>query len=95
MLTRPKIPIDASNPKRNLFFAFHPTVGKPVDEITIWLNGGPGMFLHRLQTQLQAVHRASKLTLGTGCSSLEGFFQENGVTWQPGTDTPVVSLPSI
>ncbi|KAE8451965.1 hypothetical protein EG329_002129 [Mollisiaceae sp. DMI_Dod_QoI] len=48
------IPIDKANPSRGLYFVFQPTVGAPVDEITIWLNGGPG------------------------CSSLEGFFQENG-----------------
>lgn len=49
------IPIDEDDPSRALFFVFQPTVGAPVDEITIWLNGGPG------------------------CSSLEGFFQENGL----------------
>ncbi len=27
---------------RALFFVFQPTVGEPVDEVTIWLNGGPG-----------------------------------------------------
>ncbi|KAI9836664.1 MAG: hypothetical protein M1819_001299 [Sarea resinae] len=60
------VPIDKSNASRALFFAFQPTIGEPVDEITIWLNGGPG------------------------CSSLEGFFQENGRwTWQPGTFAPV------
>lgn len=37
-----------------MFFIFQPTINEPVDEITIWFNGGPG------------------------CSSLEGFFQENG-----------------
>lgn len=31
-----------SNKSRALFFVFQPTVGTPVDEITIWLNGGPG-----------------------------------------------------
>lgn len=30
------------NASRALFFIFQPTVGAPVDEITIWLNGGPG-----------------------------------------------------
>ncbi|KAK5737558.1 hypothetical protein LTR17_006605 [Elasticomyces elasticus] len=48
------IPIDENDPSRALFFVFQPRIGDPVDEITIWLNGGPG------------------------CSSLEGFFQENG-----------------
>lgn len=62
------IPISYSNTSETLFFVFQPTVGEPVDEITIWLNGGPG------------------------CSSLEGFFQENGLfVWQPGTFAPVVN----
>jgi carboxypeptidase D len=26
----------------SLFFIFQPTIGEPVDEITIYLNGGPG-----------------------------------------------------
>ena len=60
------IPIDEKNASRALFFMFNPTIGAPVDEVTIWLNGGPG------------------------CSSLEGFFQENGrFLWQPGTFAPV------
>lgn len=41
------------DPSRALFFFFAPTTSDPVDEVTIWLNGGPG------------------------CSSLEGFIQEN------------------
>ncbi|KAB8069999.1 Alpha/Beta hydrolase protein [Aspergillus leporis] len=62
------VPIDKGNSSRSLFFVFQPTVGKPVDEITIWVNGGPG------------------------CSSLEGFFQENGrFVWQPGTFAPVIN----
>ena len=62
------VSIDYSNTSRALFFMFEPTVGAPVDEITIWLNGGPG------------------------CSSLEGFFQENGrYLWQPGTYSPTIN----
>lgn len=62
------IPIDTADPSRSLFFVFQPTVGKPVDEITIWLNGGPG------------------------CSSLEGFFQENGLfIWSWGMYQPVIN----
>ena len=60
------MPIDMSNTSRALFFVFQPTVGNQVDEVTIWLNGGPG------------------------CSSLEGFFQENGrFLWQPGVLAPL------
>ncbi|OCL14791.1 serine carboxypeptidase [Glonium stellatum] len=36
------IPIDMSNASRALFFVFQPIIGEPVDEVTIWLNGGPG-----------------------------------------------------
>jgi len=36
------IPISENNTSRALFFVFQPTIGKPVDEVTIWLNGGPG-----------------------------------------------------
>ncbi|CEJ55874.1 Putative Carboxypeptidase 5 [Penicillium brasilianum] len=60
------MPIDSHNESRALFYIFQPTIGDPVDEVTIWLNGGPG------------------------CSSLEGFFQENGrFLWQAGTYAPV------
>jgi len=62
------MPIDANDTSRNLFFVFQPTVGAPVDEITIWLNGGPG------------------------CSSLEGFFQENGrFIWSWGMYQPQIN----
>lgn len=30
------------NESEALFFIFQPTIGEPVDEITIYLNGGPG-----------------------------------------------------
>lgn len=44
------IPIDESDPSRTLFFLFKPAetikisapTNKSVDEVTIWLNGGPG-----------------------------------------------------
>ena len=36
------IPIDYANASNALFFIFQPTIGPPVDEITIYLNGGPG-----------------------------------------------------
>ncbi|KAJ6131487.1 hypothetical protein N7523_001193 [Penicillium sp. IBT 18751x] len=36
------IPIKEGDNSRQLFFVFQPTIGKPVDEVTIWLNGGPG-----------------------------------------------------
>ncbi|KAF2725023.1 carboxypeptidase S3, penicillopeptidase S3, CPD-S3 [Polychaeton citri CBS 116435] len=36
------IPIDYSNTSEALFFIFQPTIGIPCDELTIFLNGGPG-----------------------------------------------------
>ncbi|KAM3084008.1 hypothetical protein ACMFMF_001365 [Clarireedia jacksonii] len=36
------MPIDMKNSSRGLYFVFEPTVGEEVDEITIWMNGGPG-----------------------------------------------------
>jgi carboxypeptidase C (cathepsin A) len=60
------IPIYNNGSDRSLFFVFYPKLGEMVEEITIWLNGGPG------------------------CSSMDGFLQENGpFTWQPGTLAPV------
>ncbi|KAK1565874.1 serine carboxypeptidase [Colletotrichum navitas] len=58
---------DNPNETRQLFFWFFPSTAEETpEEITIWLNGGPG------------------------CSSLSGFFTENGVfTWEDGTLAPV------
>lgn len=36
------MPIDMRNSSRALFFIYQPKLGEPVDEVTIWLNGGPG-----------------------------------------------------
>lgn len=37
------LPIDGNDTSRELFFVFQPRISGPaVDEITIWLNGGPG-----------------------------------------------------
>jgi carboxypeptidase D len=36
------IPIDPKNESNALFFIFQPTIGPPQDEVTIFLNGGPG-----------------------------------------------------
>lgn len=60
------VPVKTGDKSRELFFVFQPTIGAPVDEITIWMNGGPG------------------------CSSLEGFFQENGrYVWREGEDPSI------
>lgn len=62
------INLNKSDDSRGLFYVFQPRVGTPVDEITIWFNGGPG------------------------CSSLEGFFQENGlIQWAWGQYTPQIN----
>jgi len=36
------INLNTSDDSRGLFFVFQPRVGAPVDEITVWFNGGPG-----------------------------------------------------
>ncbi len=39
------VPIELNDTSRQLFFVWQPTIGDPVDEVTIWLNGGPGQCL--------------------------------------------------
>lgn len=62
---------DKANETSELYFWFFPSENKDADdEITIWLNGGPG------------------------CSSLEGFLQENGpISWQYGSGPNPVYNP--
>ncbi|RMZ69890.1 carboxypeptidase cpd [Pyrenophora seminiperda CCB06] len=62
---------DKANETSELYFWFFPSENKDADdEITIWLNGGPG------------------------CSSLEGFLQENGpISWQYGSGPGPVYNP--
>jgi carboxypeptidase D len=61
----------AANETSELYFWFFPSENPDAsDEITIWLNGGPG------------------------CSSLEGFLQENGpISWQYGSGPAAVYNP--
>lgn len=62
---------DKANETSELYFWFFPSANPDAgDEVTIWLNGGPG------------------------CSSLEGFLQENGpISWQYGSGPRAVYNP--
>jgi carboxypeptidase D len=46
------MPIDMNNTSRALYYVFQPTVDAPVDEITVWLNGGPGELKYSSQEAL-------------------------------------------
>ncbi|KAH6719822.1 Alpha/Beta hydrolase protein [Leptodontidium sp. MPI-SDFR-AT-0119] len=64
------IPIDMNDKTRALYFVFQPTIDIPVDDITIWLNGGPGMQnaeLNSLNLNLMSVQAAvrSKVSFRT------------------------------
>ncbi|KAF1989543.1 alpha/beta-hydrolase [Aulographum hederae CBS 113979] len=61
------LPISSTPNASELYFWFFPTTNpEGSEDLTIWLNGGPG------------------------CSSLEGFLQENGpFLWQYGTFQPI------
>ncbi|KAK5010180.1 hypothetical protein LTR28_011373 [Elasticomyces elasticus] len=65
------LPVNMNDTSRQMYYVFQPTIGAPVDEVTIWFNGGPG------------------------CSSLEGFLQENGYfIWGWGQYSPTENLYS-
>jgi carboxypeptidase D len=40
-----QIPV-GNDSSRNLFYVFEPKIGEPVDEVTIWFNGGRKEALH-------------------------------------------------
>jgi carboxypeptidase D len=76
------IPI-GTNASEALYFVFQPKLGAPVDEITIWLNGGPGC-------RYGLLLKEDDSWADERCSSLEGFFQENGrFLWQWGLAGPI------
>jgi hypothetical protein len=45
------LPIHMGDLSRSLYFVFQPKLGDPVDELTIWLNGGPGYSLLLLRNR--------------------------------------------
>ncbi|KAI9698259.1 MAG: hypothetical protein M1820_007529 [Bogoriella megaspora] len=52
---------------RNMFFVFEPTIADPVDEVTIWFNGGPGC--SSLEAFLQARVQMVEYPIGVGFST--------------------------
>lgn len=58
------IPIDTANASRALFFVFEPTIGDPVDEVTIWYDTFQvGYHLRCLTDHAQAQWRPGMLQL--------------------------------
>jgi hypothetical protein len=82
------IPLNMSDDSRGMFFIFQPRVGPPVDEITIWFNGGPGKQLH-LFCEGQAPKLITSQAAALSKASSKRMAGSNG----PGASIRLVSIP--
>lgn len=60
-----QVPIDEFDPSRKLFFIFKPAINTTSNDLTIWLNGGPGcsslVGFFQVRCSVQAVYKISWL----------------------------------